>query len=254
MLIASPRQSADDLESWSRLERQDRAISRFPEFIRRESRALNVFTAFATKPCYIGVSWGKDSVVLAHLAYRMGVATGQWRPLVWVRVEPIANPDCHAVRDEYFLAYPEHREHYHEIEMWCRLDEQGWHATGTLEEGFAKAAKLVGLARHASGVRGEEAGSRKLRMMKWSETSPNTCAPIGWWKAMHVFAYLYKHHLPVHPAYAMTYGGTLDRGRVRVASLGGERGTGVGRREWENHYYGDVQRKIERLVNANDHS
>ena len=78
----------------------------------------------------------------------------------------------------------------------------------------------------------------------WGESSPNTCAPIGWWTARDVFAYLHLHGLPVHPAYAMTRGGLWPRDRIRVASLGGQRGRGAGREEWERLYYGDELRRI----------
>jgi len=61
-----------------------------------------------------------------------------------------------------------------------------------------------------------------------------------------VFAYLNKHDLPIHPAYVMSFGGTLDRIRLRVDTLGLEAGTGKGRREWETHYYGNY------ITDAND--
>jgi hypothetical protein len=46
-----------------------------------------------------------------------------------------------------------------------------------------------------------------------------------------VFAYLYHHQLPMHPAYAFTRGGFHDRERLRVSPPGGNPGTGWGRRE-----------------------
>ena len=60
-----------------------------------------------------------------------------------------------------------------------------------------------------------------------------SCQPNGHWSARDVFAYLNAHDLPVHPAYAMTFGGALDRGRLRVGTIGGSRGTEFGRAEWE---------------------
>ena len=51
------------------------------------------------------------------------------------------------------------------------------------------------------------------------------------------FAYLAQHDLPVHPVYAMSMGGVIDRSKLRVASLRGRSGTGMGRREWEDLYY-----------------
>lgn len=64
--------------------------------------------------------------------------------------------------------------------------------------------------------------------------------PILHWPTWAVFAYLYDHDLPVHPSYAMTMGGRLDRERLRVDGLGGYRGRDMGRAEWERTYYGDI--------------
>jgi len=126
----------------------------------------------------------------------------------------------------------------------CARDATGWHATGTLERGFVEAARRHGDA-HVSGVRAEESGARKRRMMASGETSASTCAPIGWWKAADVFAYLYARGLPVHPAYACGISGAWTRERIRVASLGGQRGRGHGRAEWERAYYRAAMRRLE---------
>jgi 3'-phosphoadenosine 5'-phosphosulfate sulfotransferase (PAPS reductase)/FAD synthetase len=131
----------------------------------------------------------------------------------------------------------------HEIVVAARYDAKGWHASGTLERGFAEAARRFG-ERYISGVRGEESGARKLRMMTHGTATERTCAPIGWWSAEDVFAYLHANGLPVHPAYAYSLDGLLDRARLRVAALGGERGTGWGRRQWEERYYSDALHKI----------
>ena len=48
--------------------------------------------------------------------------------------------------------------------------------------------------------------------------------------------------------YACSLGGLLDRSKLRVASLGGQRGTGWGRAEWERRYYRAEVNAIERLV------
>lgn len=240
MLISSPRHTRADLDVWGRWERSDATYARSAAIlldgrVRRAREEIASFTADG--PCYVGVSWGKDSVVVAHLAVNLGL------PIVWVRVEPIINPDCQAVRDAFLSKYPEML--YLEIEEWCRQDATGWHATGTLERGFARAPAR----RYVSGIRAEESASRERRVNAGLST-PQTCAPIGRWSSLDVFAYLYAHGLPVHPAYACSFGGTLDRGRIRVSSLGGQRGTGRGRAEWERRYYGDALRAIERARSA----
>jgi len=100
--------------------------------------------------------------------------------------------------------------------------------------------------RHISGVRAQEARVRRLRMITHGESSPNTCAPIGWWDMADVFAYLHKHDLPVHPAYAQTYGGAFSREDIRVDALGGA--TGSNRVEWEGRYYGEEIESIKRAA------
>src|SRR5690606_35561412 len=71
----------------------------------------------------------------------------------------------------------------------------------------------------------------------------------GWGDA-ELWAYLKLHDLPIHPAYAMTMGGTLDRSRIRVHSFGGEDGAINGRLAWEDHYYGDITARLEGVTRA----
>ncbi len=180
---------------------------------------------------YVGVSWGKDSVVTAHLVWR---AMGDRVPVVWVREEPHKNPFCLDVRDAFFALCP--HKNYHEIVVQYSHDEMGWHATGTMELGFKTSRQMFG-DRHVSGVRGKESSIRELVMKRWGTSTDRTARPIGWWSGEDVFAYLEKHNLPVHPAYAMSMGGLHTRSRLRVCCLGGERGTMFNRRELEETYY-----------------
>jgi len=246
MLLSSPKHSARDLEVWTARARADAIHARLPSFRRRIDRALDDLRAFAADgPCYAGVSWGKDSIVLAHMCIILA-GEGVSIPMVWVRVEPIANPDCARVRDAAIARYGS--INYNEIEEWCRLGDDGeWHATGTLEAGFSAAESRYG-GRHISGIRGQESGERKRRMMRYGISTKATSAPIGWWSAQDVYAYMHLHDLPIHPAYACSGNGSYDRDRIRVASLGGRRGDGTGRAEWERRYYGDALDRIARAA------
>ena len=234
MLIASSRHSPADLEAWQVSERTAEIFAqskRHRDKIRRSVDAIMSFTGGGR--CYAGVSWGKDSVVLAHLIAAHHRAT----PLVWVRVEPDFNPDCLPVRDAFLRMFP--GVFYDEIVV--DRGAAAYRAHGTLERGMAEAAKRHG-PRYLSGVRAEESGTRASRMRRWGESSPNTCAPIGWWSGWDVFGYLVTHRLPIHPAYACTFGGRIKPTDLRVSPLGGERGArpgdGFGRAEWERRYYG----------------
>lgn len=231
MLIQVPEHSPTDLDHWCAAERADEILSRSRRFRNRVPVAESSVAAFAADgPCYCGVSWGKDSVVVADIVVRLGLKRV---PLVWVRVEPVANPHCNLVRDAFLRS---HDHPYEEIVV--EWDPNVPTGTLTSGRGFAEAARRYG-QRYISGIRADESAGRAMRCRAHGTTSPNTCAPLAWWSSQDVFAYLHARSLPVHPAYAMTMGGSLDRLRLRVAALGGRRGTGMGRQEWEERYYRD---------------
>lgn len=235
MLIDSPRLRPGDREAWDHAEAQDRAWATTSRFRARVEAAEMAVVQFARGGgCYAGVSWGKDSTVLADLVARLAPAV----PMVWVRVEPIYSPECPEVRDAFRRMHPEPR--VKEIVEHCRIDADGAaHATGTLERGFARAERRYG-RRYLTGIRGEESGQRDRFRRAHRTGTDRVCAPLVDWRAGDVYAYLADRELPVHPAYAMTMGGALPRERIRVASLGGQRGTGTGRAEWERAYYPDL--------------
>jgi len=236
MLIQSTRITPNDVAVWHERARADAVYASLKSFRAKCDKALSTSATFArSAPCYASVSWGKDSMVIAHLAIRLRETLGIVVPIVWVRVEPIKNPDCIAVRDEFLRRF----DHpYREQTVWCRQDDEGWHATGTLQKGFHDAEKILNTKRSLRGIRGAESGTRKYLMERRGQFSKNSCRPIGFWSGQDVFAYLHAFDLPIHPAYAMSFGGMLDRDRLRVSSIGGKRGGGMGRDAWEAKYYG----------------
>jgi len=235
MLIRCDRHTQADLDHWNICEKQDAAWSRLRSFERVVLKAQAAAESFIRDGAdYAGVSFGKDSTVLWDVMMRAQRAMGVVVPLVWVRVNPIYNPHCLLVRDALLAQYPDAR--YEEIAY--DVDDTEWKkkGTGTLTRGFDKAAKMFG-PRYLSGIRYDEGGIRKTRLAIHGFETKNTCAPLAWWKGADVFAYMHSRNLPVHPAYAMTRGGLLNREKIRVANIGGSRGTGFGRREWESTYY-----------------
>lgn len=230
MLIHTDRLSADDLKVWARLSMVDSRLAAAPDLAAKEAQAIADIREFvSTRPdSYMGVSWGKDSVVCAHLLWRARVEV----PVVWVVVRPTANPFCFDVRDNFVRRFS---VDYHEVlddRRWAPDDATarwtGWadaHPRGW-RHGFDMCEARFG-RNHLSGVRGEENGTRERRMLQWGVSSPHTCAPIGHWSGVDVFSYLAKYGLPVHPGYAMSFGGRLDRIRLRVDALGGWTGTGT---------------------------
>ena len=123
MLLTSTRYSAADAERWASLERADQVHASTLRFRRHVNRAESWLRGFVAegRRAYAGVSWGKDSTVLADMVARVAPAL----PLVWVRVEPIANPDCMLVRDAFLAMNPTAR--YDEIVVECIRDAAGWH-------------------------------------------------------------------------------------------------------------------------------
>lgn len=235
MLISSDRHTTEDLRLWSEMESADRIHG--AGLAAKIVQAGDVIREFARKGnCYAGVSWGKDSVVLAHLLAIYAPSV----PLAWVKQIPLFNPDCELVRDAFLRTYP---SRYEEIVIQLRRGHLTWHATGSIEAGFARAVELFG-PRYFSGIRAGESGGRKIRMRRHGPTSKNACAPLGWWTETDIFGYLAIHDLPVHPVYAMLGQGRWDRERIRTCRLDGRSGDGIGRAEWESEYYGDVLRRI----------
>ena len=236
MLIPSHRHAPADLALWREYEAADRVHgSTIAGKVEQAAEAIRVFAAHGN--CYAGISWGKDSVVLAHLLSIHAPDV----PLAWVKQVPLFNPDCESVRNVFLRKYD---SRYEEIVIQLRRGRRTWHATGSIEAGFSAAAKMFG-ARYFSGIRASESGGRKMRMLTHGVTSKNTCAPLGWWTEADIFAYLAVHDLPAHPVYAMLGQGRWERCHIRTCRLDGRSGDGIGRAEWEREYYADVLRRME---------
>lgn len=233
-LIASQRHSAEDLAHWATLERMDRINGERISRGDRPRRAADAIARFhELGECYFGTSWGKDSVVALHLMVTSGVSV----PVVHVVQEgPQKDPDQHRVRDDFLARFA---VDYHEIAVADAGQEDG-KVTRALQVGVREARRRFG-HRWISGLRADESTVRKRAAMRRMESS---CWPIAWWSADDVFGYLEHHDLPIHPAYACTQGGFWDRRHIRVSILGGKKGTGWGRREWEWHYYPNEMRQL----------
>lgn len=238
MLIKSDRHTARDLAEWREYERADKTHCNSRMLGRNWRRALEAIRQFtAAGACWCGVSWGKDSVVTAHAVMTVSPHV----PLRWIRVEPIKSPECEEVRDSFLKLHP--RCDYDEVEVWCTASDGDWHASGTLEAGSKVVCDALG-ERTILGIRASESTTRAMRVFRYGENTKNRSAPLGLLTTDDVFAKLYQYGLPVHPAYAMTGGGRWPRKHLRVSSLGGQRGRGHGRLEWEQEYYGDVLNRL----------
>lgn len=247
MLIHSHRLKSVDYDLWESLAE----IDLLHNVSRRENEAIDALKLFLLqdKNCYVGTSWGKDSMVIVHLLYRIDVTI----PLMHLRPSN-HNPDCDAVRDAYFelfsgQEYEEVIVDYCEVNRIALTDSEMDKATDKIWYQCIRRYGKPFNHRHILGIRAEESTGRNFRMMRWGLNSPNASAPIGRWSTTDVFAYLAKYDLPIHPAYAMLGGGRWQRDRLRVAEIGDIHGRGGGRDEWEKEYYGDVLRRSEKASN-----
>lgn len=237
-LIDSPRLTPRDRDHWARLEHLDHALSHDPDLDRLEARGRSAVEQFTQGgDWYVSVSWGKDSVAAAHIALQVNPRA----VLRWARARHVEMPECEAVRDAFLRMHPEAR--YEEIEYVFRVPLRFEPGHDTAPSQDALKESLTG--RYVSGLRAQESRMRRISIGHRGLVTPNTCRPIAHWDAVHVFAYLHREGLPVHPAYAMTAGGYYDRRWLRVHPLGTAvpPASAVYRRDhaaWEELYYGDV--------------
>jgi phosphoadenosine phosphosulfate reductase len=246
VLIKSERHTTADLELWREMEEADRVHSFSAVLQRKVAESIEAILQFsASGDFYCGTSWGKDSICVLHLLLCVRPQT------VVMHLRPTNhNPDCDKVRDAFMERWS--IQYYDEISVSydgidrCsvphqeldRMTDQRWYAA--IHDYERKVSR-----RHMLGIRADESGGRRIRTLRWGLNSPNGSAPIAKWSQQDVFAYLCRNGLPVHPAYAMLGGGRWPRERLRVAEIGDSHGTGGGRREWEQEYYGDQLRRFE---------
>lgn len=241
MLIESTRHTPADLDIWD----AHREADACHDLGGKVEIAIAAVEKFAIENAYVGVSWGKDSVVVAYLAW----VAARHVPLMHLRPTN-HNPDCDRVRDAYFAQLPGQAYHevevdYSQIDRLSMSDHQIDSETDSVWYRSIKQWNHKASCRRILGIRGDESTGRLIRMLRWGIETKNALAPIGYWKTQDVFACLEQHNLPVHPAYAMLGGGRWKRNNIRVAEIGDTNGKGHGRRQWEEEYYGDILNRLE---------
>lgn len=235
MLLVTERHTKADLDAWRALARRDAVAAAWPDLAALTEDATRVILTAAeeTPDMIVGCSWGKDSLVLAHLVWATGLPLRVVR-MIQDRPDRRENPDTDPTRDAFLARFP--LPHYDEF------------STAAVD-GLAEMNRHFQAPRYCSGVAARESKVRALTVARNGLISAGSVRPLGRWQASHVWAYLAAHHIPIHPAYGYTAGGTLSRDHIRVHSIGGPDGSGVGRHVWERRYYAEVWAELDRLKN-----
>ena len=246
MLIITSRHKKEDLALWKEYEEVDAINAGSEKLSKKEKEAIGSIQDFIkNKSAYVGVSWGKDSVVVADLCLRNNIKL----PIVHLYGIPSREKERDMVRDIFLHIYP--YAEYHEIicdygSIYAKNlvpHEQDRETDKIWNKTWKKVNKDI-IDRHISGVRGKESVVRKMRMGRFGISTEHTCAPIGYWTHDDVFAYLKKYDLPIHPNYAMLGNGRWKRKHLRVAAIGDFSGSELGRTEWEREYYPDILARL----------
>lgn len=240
MLLKSHRHASADIELWSELHDADLVYSSRPAFQRKERDAFRVVSELGSRKCYVSISWGKDSLVLAHLAWRASLPHPVYR-IKMTGIEPADETD--RVEQAFLSTFDGFGKRYQVIEQSYIPGERpaDMKREPALTRGIRECRRLSGCDCYVNGLRAAESSTRWFAMLRGSI---NSVSPIGWWSDADVFGYIAKHDLPVHANYAMLGGGRWPRDRLRVCMIGGDKGTRSGRREWEREYYSDVLNRI----------
>lgn len=230
MLLPSDRHTAADLRHWQELENADVRHGRGESVRRKAKRAISEITKFARADCYAATSFGKDSVVMHHLVWRSQVSI----PVALIRQEGPGE-------DPYQMDVLNAWEWGNTEIVFTQLRDFDSGRSPALEDGIKTLQAKYG-KRYVSGIRADESPIRKLRSFMLNNSS--SCWPLRDWSAADVFGYIAANGLPLHPAYAMTGGGRWNRNQIRVSTIGGHKGSGFGRSEWEREYYGDILNRM----------
>lgn len=239
MLIISERQTDNDLLFYKQYDKYDCIKKISSEKINITNKIITDY--FSKNKCYCLVSWGKDSVVLAYLCSKLKLKI----PIIWIKEEPMYNPDCLLVRDIFLKKYDVFSYHefncdYGKIKYSEFCDKNGnpslfYDMCELLKKNFGS---------RITGIRNEESNKRLLRFRKYGFSTENTCAPLSLWSISEIFSFIYHFELPLNPAYGCIIGGKYDRNNIRTDIIGGFEGDGMGRILWEKTYYSDVLNKM----------
>ena len=238
MLLKSDRHTPSDIETWKELEAAD--LVHGQTMLHKIIKAIEDIRLFCREDCYVATSWGKDSMAMMFLVAMAQVDV----PVVFIRqvglMEDPYQLDVQNAFEKQFSVLT----HVIEVELVPYATDG---RSPGLEEGIKIARSRFG-RRYISGIRADESAIRRLASFRLK----SSCWPLKHWTAKDVFGLIAKERLPLHPSYAMTGGGRWDREQIRVSIIGGNKGLGAGRREWEQEYYPDILNRIKNAASKSN--
>jgi phosphoadenosine phosphosulfate reductase len=207
-------------------------------------------------PLVVMTSWGKDSVVLADLALRtlgrvplLHIASS-YRIPGWEGVYEhfAARTDVHTIEPRRTLS---------ETIEWLREVGLPHERTPSQQQAVVQAIKKDvgtdwcrqhGFAVQALGMRAAENMRTRGRLFQrcglvYMARGLMVAAPLGWWSARDVWAYLVAHGLPWHPMYDMETHG-VTRETLRNSGWLSTDNAHTGRIAWLRHHYPDQFRML----------
>lgn len=244
MLILSERLTKKDIEAWRDSEQIDAMRCKTKEYKSRLAKTRESIKEFVKsredKRFYGGISFGKDSLVMATLMREVCPDM----KIVNIRNIENFNPDSYKIED--ILKESGLLSHDYEVCPYdYRFADDTYYKNGKPYKWFNILSDLkTKYGAHITGIRADESAKRERRIRVFGLETEHSFAPLAYMKVHDIFAFLYENNLPVHPVYAMTRGGEFDKYRLRVSAIGNPEGRGVGRLIWEKEYYGDILNRM----------
>jgi phosphoadenosine phosphosulfate reductase len=239
MLLQSNRFLDNDLETWNKWVKNDEIHIKSKGYKFRLNKTIERIKKFADEndenTYYVGVSWGKDSIVLSHMIYNIGVS-----PInIYIRQLDNENPHNKDVRDNFLKLF--NINYYEESYSYKTTPDQTYFKNGKPNKWYYILNQLnKKYNKRITGLRKDESAKRKFRFDVFGDESLNSFTPFENFLVADIFGYMYENNLPIHPNYAMTINGLIDRNRLRVAAIGNNEGDGMFRKLWEKTYYQDI--------------
>lgn len=177
------------LLSWAKLPPFKNKVEQAKQFIRQ---------ALEISPAFVSISWGKDSIVMLHLAQQI-------KPDILA--VHYASPESHAGITSNF---PEVIESYltrFDTNYRYLVAEPDWAFTpNTVKDRVHSIIDTDTYRMDLIGVRAEESKERKISVSKYGiihqyKTGLWRCFPLAYWKTRDIWAYITLHDLPSLMAY-----------------------------------------------------